>query len=366
MDGVDLAFLQNASTWVRYLFSALALVLGFYVGRAGAALFMWFAKLTEDERDDPFWRFLAFVWWVAVGVAVLAFGVHLHGLRIEPLYTWGAALTHWMGSRGIGIVPIAAGTYAAWKMVGILAARVKIDDEGGGFERRRVRKRTLLTVVESTAKGVVVVVGALMILSNLGVNVSALLVGAGVAGLAISFASQNLVRDVINGFFIILEDQYGVGDVIRVGDLAGAVERMNLRLTVLRDLEGKVHFVPNGQIDHVTVMSRDWARAVVDVGVAYGVEVDRALEVIGDEAQRFYEDPEWHAKFTEPPQLLGVNELGDSAVVVRVMFNVKAKEQWGVAREFNRRIKNRLDAEGIEIPFPQRTVWLRKEQEASA
>ncbi|WP_456410335.1 mechanosensitive ion channel family protein [Oceanithermus sp.] len=365
MDAADFLRLQDAPLWIKYLVSLLALILAYYVGRSGARLFGWFARLTSDTRDDPFWRLLAMGWWVVVATALLAFVVYLHDVKLEPLHTWGSLLVRWLGSRGLGVLLILAGTYAAWRMVGVMAGRIKIAD-GGDFERQKVRKQTLLTVVESTAKGVVITVGALMVLANLGINVSALIAGAGIAGLAISFASQNLVRDVINGFFIILEDQYGVGDVIRVGDLAGGVERMNLRLTVLRDLEGKVHFVPNGQINRVTVMSRDWARAVVDVGVAYGVEVDRALEVIGDEAQKFYQDPEWRAKFTEPPQLLGVNELGDSAVVVRVMFSVKAKEQWGVAREFNRRIKNRLDAEGIEIPYPQRTVWLRQDGEAQA
>jgi len=357
--------IQDTQLWFKYLISAFGLLLAYYLGRAGSRFFAWIAKLTADTRDDPFWRALAAGWWMVVVLALAAFITFLHDLKLEPLHTWGAMLVRWMGARGLGILFIIAGTYAAYRLVGVMASHIKIP-QGTDFERQNVRKQTLLTVVESTAKGVVITIGSLLALANLGINVSALIAGAGIAGLAISFAAQNLVRDLINGFFIILEDQFGVGDVIRVGDLAGGVERMNLRLTVLRDLEGKVHFLPNSQINKVTVMSRDWARAVVDVGVAYGADLDQAINVIADEAQRFYRDPEWADKFTDEPQMLGVNSLDDSAVTIRVMFNTKAKEQWGVAREFNRRIKNRLDAEGIEIPFPQRTVWLRKEQEASA
>jgi len=353
--------IQDTQLWLKYLISAFSLLLAYYLGRAGSRFFSWVAALTTDTRDDPFWKTLAAGWWLTLALAVTAFFVYLYDLGLEPLHTWGALLVRWMGARGLGVLFIVAGTYAAYRLVGVLAGRVKIP-QAEDFERQNVRKQTLLSVIESTAKGVVITVGSLLTLANLGINVSALIAGAGIAGLAVSLAAHNLIRDLINGFFIILEDQFGVGDVIRVGDLAGGVERMNLRLTVLRDLEGKVHFVPNGQINQVTVMSRDWARAVVDVGVAYGADLDRAINVVTDEAFSFYRDPEWAGKFTDEPQVLGVDSLDDSAVIIRVMFNTKAKEQWGVAREFNRRIKNRLDAENIEIPFPQRTVWLRQEE----
>ena len=181
--------------------------------------------------------------------------------------------------------------------------------------------------------------------------------GAGVAGLALSFAAQNLIRDFINGFFILLEDQYGVGDIVKVGDLAGVVEKFNLRLTVLRDLEGKAHFIPNSQIQQVTVFTQEWSRAVVDVGVAYKEDVDRVLAIFRDEAERFFQDPEWQDKLTNPPEVLGVENLADSAVVIRTLFGTKPAQQWAVAREFRRRIKKRLDQEGVEIPFPHRTLY---------
>ena len=354
MDGWNLATLTGASLGIKALFAIAAALIAYQLARLGSRLFHWIAKLTEDPRDDAFWRGLAKAWWLIAFTALSSFLFRLFELRIEPLYTWGELLIRWLGTRGLSVFFVLILTYAAYRLVDVLASRFRVED--GPFERQRVRKETLANVIQSTLKGIVVTIGALMAMANLGINVGALIAGAGIAGLAVSFAAQNLVRDIINGFFILLEDQFGVGDIIKVGDVAGGVERMNLRLTVLRDLEGKVHFIPNGQINQVTVMSRDWSRALVDVGVAYKEDIDRVLEVVRDEAEKLF--AEWRDKFTgEHPQVLGVNELGDNAVVIRVLFTTKPKEQWAVAREFNRRIKNRFDDEGIEIPFPQRSVW---------
>jgi len=148
-----------------------------------------------------------------------------------------------------------------------------------------------------------------------------------------------------------------VGDIVKVGDLAGVVEKFNLRLTVLRDLEGRVHFIPNSEVRQVTVLTQEWSRAVVDVGVAYKEDLDRVLAVFRDEVERFYGDPEWRERFTDAPEVLGVQDLGQSAVLIRVLFNTKPAQQWAVAREFRRRIKNRLDREGIEIPYPHQKLY---------
>ncbi len=355
------ADLQQTQLWAKLLLGVFALAVAFSIGRAGSRLAAWVAKLTPDERDDPFWRLVAWGWWLVVAFALVSFGHFLFEIKIEPLYTWGLLLARWMGTRGLAVLLILAATYFAYRLVEVLVQHINIPKKSE-FEREQVRIATLMVIIESVLKVSVISVGVLLALANMGLNIGALIAGAGIAGLAISFAAQNLVRDVINGFFILLEDQYGVGDVIRVGELAGGVERLNLRLTVLRDLEGRLHFIPHGQINTVTVMSHGWARALIDVGVAYAADLDKAIAVVQDEAEKFYEDPEWREKFTaDPPQVLGVNELADSAVVIRVLFSVQPKQQWAVAREFKRRVKNRLDAEGIEIPFPQRTVWLRQE-----
>ncbi|MBK8006195.1 MAG: mechanosensitive ion channel family protein [Gemmatimonadetes bacterium] len=176
---------------------------------------------------------------------------------------------------------------------------------------------------------------------------------------AVSFGAQSLVKDGISGFFYLLEGQFAVGDVIEVAGKSGVVERMTLRMVVLRDAQGTVHMVPNGQITTVSNMTRKWSRAVVDVGVAYDTDVDRALAIFRDEAKHFVADPEWLAQFDGDAEVAGVESLGDNAVTIRTLLRTHAGKQWGVAREFRRRIKARLEREGIDIPFPQRTIHVR-------
>jgi small conductance mechanosensitive channel len=165
------------------------------------------------------------------------------------------------------------------------------------------------------------------------------------------------VKDIIAGFFILAEDQYHIGDVIRVAGVAGAVEDIRLRVTVLRDLDGYVHYVPNGQIDVTTNLTQQFSQVVIDVGVAYKVDVDQALEVFGDELRKLAADAEWSDLIIEEPQILGVDALADSAVVLRGVLKVGADDRWLVKREALRRVKNRFDAERIEIPFPHVTLY---------
>lgn len=335
---------------------ALTLAAVVLLGRLGARLLGRLAALTPSTRDDAFFRLLGYAWWGVVAVAGASYLSHALSLPYEPLATWGRSLVAWLGGRGgrrgrpprhlDGLPPGAPPPQEP-----------PLPETEGELTRQAVRAKTLRNVSESALKVAVVTVGGLLFLSNLGLNVTALLAGAGVAGLALSFAAQNLIRDFINGFFILLEDQYGVGDIVKVGDLAGVVEKFNLRLTVLRDLEGKAHFIPNSQIQQVTVFTQEWSRAVVDVGVAYKEDVDRVLAIFRDEAERFFQDPEWQDKLTNPPEVLGVENLADSAVVIRTLFGTKPAQQWAVAREFRRRIKKRLDQEGVEIPFPHRTLY---------
>ncbi len=209
-----------------------------------------------------------------------------------------------------------------------------------------------------------ILVFALILTLDIFMDIGPLLAGAGVIGLAVSFGSQSLVKDLIGGFFILSENQFDVGDVIEVAGKAGAVERMTLRVVVLRDVEGVVHFVPNGQITTVSNKTRLWSRVVLDVGVAYDTDIDHALEVLRDEAAAFFADGGWKPKLDEAPEVAGVQGLDDSAVTLRTMLRTQPGFQWEVAREFRRRVKNRFDREGIEIPFPQRTVHLRQTPKA--
>ncbi|WP_105318297.1 mechanosensitive ion channel family protein [Thermus tenuipuniceus] len=333
----------------------LALFLAWLLGRYGAKALNALGRLTPTERDDRFFRALGFLWWGVVALLALSYLAHALAWPLEPLATWGKALTQWLGSRGLAVLVILGLTFVGYRLIPLLLAR--LPEPEGELTREAVRRKTLRAVVESVLRVGILVIGGLFLLSNLGFNVTALLAGAGVVGLAISFAAQNLIRDFINGFFILLEDQYGVGDIVLINGVGGQVERFNLRLTVLRDLEGRVHFLPNSEVRQVTVLTQEWSRAVVDVGVAYKEDLDRVLAVFQDEVARFHQDPEWQDRFTGAPEVLGVQDLGQSAVVIRVLFSTKPAQQWAVAREFRRRIKNRLDREGIEIPYPHQKLY---------
>ncbi|WP_243089974.1 mechanosensitive ion channel family protein [Thermus neutrinimicus] len=334
---------------------ALALLLAWLLGRYGARALNALGRLTPTEGDDRFFRALGLLWWGVVALLALSYLAHALAWPLEPLATWGKALAQWLGSRGLAVLAVLGLTFLAYRLMPLLLAR--LPEPEGELTREAVRRKTLRAVADSVLKVAILTLGGLFLLSNLGFNVTALLAGAGVVGLAVSFAAQNLIRDFINGFFILLEDQYGVGDIVLLNGVGGQVERFNLRLTVLRDLEGRVHFIPNSEVRQVTVLTQEWSRAVVDVGVAYKEDVDRVLRVFQDEVERFYGDPQWQDRFTAPPEVLGVQDLGQSAVVIRVLFSTKPAQQWAVAREFRRRIKNRLDQEGIEIPFPHQKLY---------
>jgi small conductance mechanosensitive channel len=208
---------------------------------------------------------------------------------------------------------------------------------------------------------VVIYAIAILLTFNVFIDIGPILAGAGILGLAVSFGAQSLVKDVISGFFILFENQFGIGDVIEVAGHSGVVEKMTLRVVVLRDGEGVMHVVPNGEIKVVSNKTRGWSRAVVDVGVPYEENVDRALEVLRDEAAQFSTDKAWGTQLDGPVEVLGVESLSDSAVVLRTLLRTQPGSQWSVAREFRRRIKNRFDKETLDIPYPQRRVHVRVE-----
>jgi small-conductance mechanosensitive channel len=225
-------------------------------------------------------------------------------------------------------------------------------------ERGKQRAQALGTVLRSLA-AIIYVIAALMILGEFGVNLGPLLAGAGVAGVALGFGAQSLVRDFLSGLFMLAEDQYGIGDVVDVGEASGVVEEIRLRTTRLRDVNGNVWFFPNGEIRRVANKSQHWSRAVLDIAVAYDTDLDLATRVIKDAADAIWREPPPDATILEEPRVLGVEDLGDSSVTIRLMLKVEPGEQWAVARLARRRIKDALQAAGVEIPFPQQVVWLR-------
>ncbi len=233
----------------------------------------------------------------------------------------------------------------------------------------RERGQRLLTITMVMKMLVSIVVWAIVVLTTMGtwgLPMAPLIAVGTTVGIAVGFGAQDLVRDIISGFFILIEDQFGIGDVVAIAGVSGTVESIRLRTTVLRDLNGNVHHVPNGHIEVASNRTPDYARIVADIGVSYDTDIDRAMEVILDEATLFANDPDWSASFLKKPQMLGVDELADSAVLIRVLATVVTEERWAVKREFLRRIKNRLDAEKIEIPFNYMTVVLQDGGEGSS
>jgi small conductance mechanosensitive channel len=196
------------------------------------------------------------------------------------------------------------------------------------------------------------------VLQGFGIDVAPLLAGAGIVGLAFGFGGQYLIRDLINGIFILLEGQYRVNDVVQIGEHGGLVEDVNLRVTTLRDLEGRVIIIPNGEIKTVVNFTKGYAQALLKVGVAYKENVDRVMEVIREIGKEMRKDPHFGRLILEDLEMLGVDDLGDSQVTILFRLKTLPIKQWDVAREFRRRLKNRFDALGIEIPFPHRTLYL--------
>ena len=226
-------------------------------------------------------------------------------------------------------------------------------------ERGRQRAQALGTVLRSLVSVVIWSLAALIVLGEFGVNLGPLIAGAGIAGIALGFGAQTLVRDFLSGVFMLAEDQYGVGDVVDLGDAGGTVEEIRLRTTRLRDAEGTVWFVPNGEIRRVANKSQRWARAVLDFEVAYDTDLDAAIRVIKEAADSLWHEQAASATVLEEPEVLGVEALAGGAVVLRVALKVDPGEQWAVARVARRRIKEALDAAGIEGPMPQQVVWVR-------
>lgn len=224
-----------------------------------------------------------------------------------------------------------------------------------------VRKRidTLDALVTNVIRAFILLIALVMILGELNLNIGPAIAGLGVVGIAVGFGAQSLVRDYFNGALILLENQFGIGDVVEIAGVSGSVEAMSLRKTTLRDLQGAVHIVPNGEIRVATNRTRVWARIVEDVQVAYDSDVDLVVRTVNEVGQTMYEDPEWRRRLMEPPSVLRVQSFGESGIAIRVLGMVRAGEQWAAAGELRKRVLAAFAAHGIEIPFPHRVMITR-------
>lgn len=226
-------------------------------------------------------------------------------------------------------------------------------------ERASQRAQTLGTLFKSIATTIIWAVALMMLLGEFDVNLGPLIAGAGIIGVAVGFGAQSIVRDLLTGVFMLIEDQYGVGDVVDLGDAVGTVESVGLRTTRLRDISGTVWHVPNGAIARVGNMSQLWARVPLDLDVAYDTDLDEAMAIIKRVADDVWHEQGDSTTVLEEPSVAGVQAFGADAVTIRVMLKTEPAEQWATARLLRKRIKDAFDAAGIEIPFPQRTVWVR-------
>jgi small-conductance mechanosensitive channel len=326
-------------------------------------------KLFPDQWGEQLEGTRRVLTWVIIGIgaailalAVAAVVVSRYGVDITPaLDTVGA----WLLSHGIRILVIIGLAYLFYMIVKALAPPMLerlVKSRGRGRRARSEhakRAKTLSSVLIQAAAILISIIALFMILSEVGLNITPLLAGAGVAGIAIGFAAQSFIKDLIAGFLIIFENQFDVGDVIKVADVIGGVEEVNLRRTLIRDLDGILHIVPNGEIRVASNYTMMWSRANLNISVAYKEDLDRVMAVIRRVWEETADDPIWGPQIiAKTPWILRVNEFGDSGIDIKVVGDTKPMMQWEVMGELRRRIKRAFDDQGIEIPWPHVKLYM--------
>jgi small-conductance mechanosensitive channel len=237
------------------------------------------------------------------------------------------------------------------------AIRAAVERQLEGEPDLEVEQRidTLTSVAHNSVRVIALLVGLMTILPEFGFNVGALLAGAGIVGIALGFGAQSLVKDIIGGIFILVENQFTKGDIVSLNGVVGEVEDINMRRTLIRDLDGTVHSIPNGVPEFTSNLTQAYSRVNMQIGVSYSEDLDEVYEVIDGVGRDMAEDPDWKDKFISPPTVLGVDEFGDSAIIIRVLGDTKPLEQWTIMREYRKRLKGAFDTAGIEIPYPHQT-----------
>jgi moderate conductance mechanosensitive channel len=345
-------FVKGVSTalWITAVYSTAAFV---------NAIIRWYLhdilpSRKETGMNKSILRFFQF------GLATFALLV----MVLVALQIWGIGstpVTGWIFEHGWRIalliilslvVIVIVGEAVPRFVVSALTHRTSETDE-------EIRKRgaTLSKVLVDTGQIVVLFISVFMLLSELNINIAPILAGVGVVGIAVGFGAQSLVKDIIAGLFIVLENQYRVGDVVKVADVAGVVENINLRRTELRDMDGIVHIVPNGEIKVASNLTREWSRVNLNISVAYGEDLDRVMAVIDRVGKELSDDPQWSPLILTPPHALRVDNFGDSGIEIKILGETKPIRQWDVMGELRRRLKKTFDEERIEIPWPHTKIY---------
>ncbi len=273
---------------------------------------------------------------------------------------------NWLITSGVHIVIILVLTYVALKVIKKIVNRLFTRIKQGKDEEYQKRIDTLSSIFSVLVTILIPGVAFVLVLEEIGIDIGPILAAAGILGLAVGFGAQNLVQDVISGFFLLLEDQLRVGDVVTVGDKNGIVERITLRLVILRDLEGSVHYIRNGKVDIVTNMTKEESSFVLDLGVAYREDVDEVFEVVRQIDQEIRTDSELKEDIWEPIEIMGLDRFEDSAMIVKARIKTKPIMQWAIGREYKRRLKKRFDQLGIEIPYPHQTIYFGENKQGEA
>ena len=273
-------------------------------------------------------------------------------------------LIPWLIAHGIKIIGIIVGVFIVAKIgkvfVDRIIRKVIISDHFLTKEAERKREDTLISIFANVLKVIVWLVALMMILAELGVNIGPVIAGAGIIGLALGFGAQNLIKNFISGFFIILENQYRVDDVVCLDDTCGVVEDITLRITVLRDIDGVVHHIANGDIKKASNQTKFFSRVHLNIGIGYDSDIDKVKRIVDKVGEDLAKDPEWKDLITDPPKFIRVNEFGDSAIEIKIIGETKPSHQWDVAGELRKRLKIAFDKAKIEIPYPQRVIYQKK------
>lgn len=278
----------------------------------------------------------------------------------EQFVEWTKFVVPWLLDHGVRILLIALGAFVlhkiSYKVIEKAIRLGVVSDRYSTKEAEEKRENTLISIFTITTKTVIFLVAALMIIEQFGVEIGPLLAAAGIVGLAFGFGGQYLIRDIITGLFIIIENQYRITDVVNINGISGSVENITLRKTTLRDMNGTVHHVPHGEIKIVSNLTKDFSRVNMNIGIAYNTNLEHVIRVVNEVGANLAEDPYFKEFITQPIQFVRVDDFADSALIIKVLGETKVLKQWEVAGEFRKRIKIAFDNEGIEIPFPQMVV----------
>jgi len=274
--------------------------------------------------------------------------------------------SNWLLTSGLQIVLILILMVVALKFIHTITKRLSEKLSKTKDDEFKKRADTLSSIIRYLVSIGIIIIVAIMILGELGVEIGPILAAAGIIGLAVGFGAQHLVQDIISGFFILLEDQIRVGDVVQIADKGGLVEKITLRMIILRDAAGNVHYVRNGQINVITNMIKEYSRYVFEVGVAYREDIDEVIEVIKEVDEALRSDPEYKDDILESIEIMGLDKFADSALIIKARTKTKPIKQWRVGRAFNRLLKKKFDERNIEIPFPHVTLYMGQDKQGEA